>query len=276
MVQLFTRNGTPATPNWKNSRGQPCLSERQLCSRCGGAGGSDKWKHTGWTCFRCDGSRYDPNPSVTILYTPEQNERLDRAAKTRAENNRRKAEVRAEIERLRVEREKAEMISLNLDLLERIDAELAFGPDEIMSSVASRIREHAKMPTERQLEVVENTIARRSSERERLAKVAHVGEIKKRQDFTLTLLYTRSECIGEFPTIWSHWSLFLDENGCKIASKSAPWVLGLEQHYPEGERYPVYTKGQTIRVKATVVEHTHDKKTGEPITYINRPKPLES
>jgi hypothetical protein len=25
------------------------------CSRCGGAGGSEAWRHTGWTCYQCGG-----------------------------------------------------------------------------------------------------------------------------------------------------------------------------------------------------------------------------
>ncbi len=26
------------------------------CTRCGGAGGSDRWAETGWTCYQCKGS----------------------------------------------------------------------------------------------------------------------------------------------------------------------------------------------------------------------------
>lgn len=26
------------------------------CTRCGGAGGSDRWADTGWTCYQCEGS----------------------------------------------------------------------------------------------------------------------------------------------------------------------------------------------------------------------------
>ena len=30
--------------------------DEDKCPRCGGAGGSDKWSFTGWTCNRCNGS----------------------------------------------------------------------------------------------------------------------------------------------------------------------------------------------------------------------------
>ena len=32
------------------------LKERNVCKRCGGAGGSDKWAMTGWVCHECHGS----------------------------------------------------------------------------------------------------------------------------------------------------------------------------------------------------------------------------
>ena len=28
---------------------------RETCERCGGAGGAEAWRHTGWTCFECGG-----------------------------------------------------------------------------------------------------------------------------------------------------------------------------------------------------------------------------
>lgn len=265
---LFNRQGEERKPTriWN---GKPQYVTRQLCSRCGGAGGSDKWKHTGWTCYRCGGNRWDPNPLIEKLYTAEQNAKLDGIAAKKLAAKLAKRAAAAEVERLRQIAERAEIISQNSDIIARIEAELAHGEVEILRSVLDRITQSAKDPTERQVEVVEQIIARNAAERERLLTVGHVGAIKERRDFTLTLLYCRSELIDQFPTIWSHWSLFTDENGCKIACKSAPWVLGLKH-----ERDEPYTKGQVIRVKATVTEHRFDKKN-EPVTYINRPKQIE-
>lgn len=31
------------------------------CHRCGGAGGAEAWRHTGWTCYQCGGSGAQPN-----------------------------------------------------------------------------------------------------------------------------------------------------------------------------------------------------------------------
>ena len=268
---LFSRDGKPLVPNAKDAKGKPLRVQDRICWRCGGMGGAEAWRHTGWKCYRCDGNGVDPVRERVKLYTEDQlvklNERKARLDATRAA-------AKAERDRVEAERraaEKAEIISEYQGLLDRIDAELAHEDHEILRSVKECICERVKDPSDRQLEVVENIIASRTRERARRAAAQHVGQIKERRDFTLTLLYTRSTQTGRFPTIWSHWSLFTDENGCKIASKSPPWVLGLvkDGFGPDAD----YKKQQVIRVKATVVDHATDK-NGEPITYINRPKEL--
>ena len=56
---FLTTYGNPATgilvkPADKHGRGKAATC--YPCTRCGGAGGSSKWHHTGWTCFNCGGS----------------------------------------------------------------------------------------------------------------------------------------------------------------------------------------------------------------------------
>lgn len=275
-MTLFSRQGHVLPRNSKDLKGKPLHVRDRVCWRCGGLGGSDKWKHTGWTCYRCGGSGTDPVRETVKLYTQDE---LDKLNARKAKADAKKAAARAEVVRLeqeRRDREKAEMVSDYQDLLDRIGDELAHGDNEILQNVVETITVRVKDPSDRQIEVVNKIIADRTKERERLAGARHVGEVKKRQVFTLTLIHTQSRLIDEFPTIWSHWSLFTDENGCKIACKSAPWTLGLRREHVEGgaaHEY-FYPKGQTIKVKATVIEHTTDKR-GEPVTYINRPKAAE-
>lgn len=71
------------------------------CRKCGGAGGADEWQYTGWTCYRCGGSGFDPNPEVIKLYTPEYEVKLEerrakREAKRIEEHNAKLGEIRAE------------------------------------------------------------------------------------------------------------------------------------------------------------------------------------
>jgi hypothetical protein len=269
MQTLFSRSGEPHQPN-STFKGKPVLIRRRKCTRCGGMGGADAWKHTGWTCYRCGGNCWDPNDEIIKLYTPEQNAKLNLIADKKQAK---KAAARAEAARLeqeRRDRERHEIISANAGFIARINEELSYGEIEVLVSIRDRMVEQAKEPTERQVEVVNQIIERNTAERARRAGARHVGDLKERRDFTLTLLYTRSDCVDNYPVIWSHWSLFVDENGCKIACKSAPWTLGLKRDPDDRD---VYLKGQTIRVKATVVKHEIDKK-GEPITYINRPKEI--
>lgn len=54
------------------------VSENRFCSRCGGQGGSQKWDHTGWTCYQCGGSCFGPARSVK-LYSSSKLEQLNKA-----------------------------------------------------------------------------------------------------------------------------------------------------------------------------------------------------
>lgn len=60
------------------------------CSRCGGAGGSDKWAFTGWTCYKCGGTGESSTPVIEKEYTPEYRAKLDERARKRAEAKRAK------------------------------------------------------------------------------------------------------------------------------------------------------------------------------------------
>lgn len=62
------------------------------CSRCGGLGGHEVWKHTGWTCYRCgaatrriaNGLFSDPSGPLKIkVYTEEKLQKLNAAKEKR-------------------------------------------------------------------------------------------------------------------------------------------------------------------------------------------------
>lgn len=87
----------------------------RTCPRCGGAGGSNAWAETGWTCYECGGR--GETFQKWVEYTPEHEAKLEaqrkrRAAKKLAEWEKREAEREAERkereERERKEREAAE------------------------------------------------------------------------------------------------------------------------------------------------------------------------
>jgi hypothetical protein len=50
----------------------------RICNRCGGAGRSEAWRYTGYTCYDCGGAG-TLGPEKIKLYTPEKIEKLNRA-----------------------------------------------------------------------------------------------------------------------------------------------------------------------------------------------------
>lgn len=56
-TELFTRQGTaPTAPVQTDAKGRSFFVCPRPCSRCGGAGRSDRWAFTGYTCFDCGGA----------------------------------------------------------------------------------------------------------------------------------------------------------------------------------------------------------------------------
>lgn len=54
------------------------------CSRCGGAGGSEAWKFTGFTCFECGGHGYRNRTRAIKLYSAERYAKLQKTRTRRA------------------------------------------------------------------------------------------------------------------------------------------------------------------------------------------------
>ena len=80
------------------------------CSRCGGAGGADKWQFTGWTCYQCGGSGKEHGKWKE--YTPEYEAKLEAKRKARHEKwEREHAEEIAKAEAERKAKEEAERIA---------------------------------------------------------------------------------------------------------------------------------------------------------------------
>lgn len=105
----FDRNGVERKDfgvltggDYKSLVGKRYTMYTPACSRCGGLGGSDKWAHTGWTCFQCKGAKKGESRPIR-LYTADElavlNTRRDAL-------NAKKAEKRAaEAARIKAEQE---------------------------------------------------------------------------------------------------------------------------------------------------------------------------
>src|SRR5262245_66401315 len=84
MTELFFRTGKAftGTPRF-TAKGRAFIIRDRKCGRCGGAGGADKWRHTGWTCFDCGGAGTRGTETVK-LFTAEKPAKLNAAAQHRA------------------------------------------------------------------------------------------------------------------------------------------------------------------------------------------------
>lgn len=71
------------------------IIEQHVCGRCGGAGRSDKWAHTGFTCYQCGGSG-TMGTKVTPLYTAEKLAKLIAAQEKRHAALKAKQQAQAE------------------------------------------------------------------------------------------------------------------------------------------------------------------------------------
>lgn len=82
------------TAHFSKNGQQGYFHQEISCRKCGGNGGSDAWRYTGWTCYRCgastkltkDGRFSDPSSPVKIsFYTPEKLQKLEEAKRKRDE-----------------------------------------------------------------------------------------------------------------------------------------------------------------------------------------------
>lgn len=183
-TQLFFRHGAPVDQSQlalvrMGARGQSgILTRREACYRCGGRGGSDAWRYTGWTCYRCGGSGSEMRAHK--VYTAEKLAQL-----IKAEEQRRAKKV-AEADR-KAERDRLDFIAWVKDgghgaTIGRILRTAKLSNIDFLTNIASRIRKQMPL-SDKQVSVAIRVI---DSMEKRVAEDAaseHVGDIKQRLEF---------------------------------------------------------------------------------------------
>lgn len=253
---LFTRSGQQHTgPVVTDDKGRPAYSYRVTCFRCGGAGGADKWAHTGWTCFECGGSGHR-GTTTALLYTAEQIAKLDATkAKRDAIRFAKQQAAAAEQQRL-ANAQRDEWIAANRDLYDGI-VELA-SRTEFLASMCDAVQSRG-MLTENQVAAARKVIDKIRAEDKRREEATYIGAIGERLVLTLTvdkIVDITFRDAGGYARFGSRY-LFIcrDEHGNAITYKG-------NSHAMPGE-------GETATVKATIAEHT--EYNGLKQTVISRP-----
>lgn len=262
-AEWFTRSGQKFTGialEANLAKGTAHYNYVPKCSRCGGRGGAEVWRFTGWTCYECGGSGKGHLKSVK-LYTADKLSKLDasqakrdakRMAKIQTDTIRAKEE--ADAKRREFEATNAEFVALFLEWRTANPESTGF-----LADVYEKLEKYGSL-SDKQMDAVRKSIER-ENERQRAREVSrHVGEIGKRIELILTcekvIRFDFEDSRGYSflpPTIY----LCRDENGNRLVYKGTGDFPG---------------EGKTARVLATVKEH--GERNGELQTIVARPKVL--
>lgn len=271
-TELYNRAGEVKKPNTTVGKGRPAYFVQPDCMRCGGMGGSDKWKATGWTCWNCGGSgkgAVKPAP----LYTAEKLAALNAAAAKRADKRAADAAAKQAAEAARVEAEREAVRHCNADLIERLStAGVTREGAGFLSDMLRNVTERAKMLTARQLEATLNTLDKIEAEKARVAKAKYVAEVGERVELELehvkcVFLYATDG----FPRVDIYLQIARTPDGNTVTYKGRWNGLNFPTNYNNQDRESYIDDGAKVRVRATVKEHRTNQRTGEPETVVQRP-----
>lgn len=190
------------------------------CIRCGGAGGSDAWAYTGWTCYECGGTGKGKD-EIIKEYTPEYEAKL---AERREKRRQKWLEEHADEIKAREEAEQARKAQ---EEAERKAAE-------------------------------EKAAAEAKAEAERKARSQHIGNEGDKLDLIVTFekmawFEVRSFSGYGFDTKYVY--TFRDENGNAIVWKTTANI----GNWNEKGDWEMYEEGQKVHLKGTIKAHTEYK-----------------
>jgi len=257
MAHLFTRCGTLHTgPVRVDAKGAATFLRPRKCSRCGGAGRSDKWAHTGYTCFDCGGNGQSIRGDEAVkLYTAEKLAKLN-AAKAKADAKR--AAKAAEIAAARAAEAAAKAGAFRAEhgaLLARAEAHM---DNEFIADVITRAIDRSEI-TEAQAAAVSTAIDRIESRRALARASRHVGRVGDRLETIVTVERVTSFGRPAFNASWITETVYVvtmrDAEGNCIVSMSPRF------HVEQGARF-------TLR--ATIKDHSNYQ--GQQQTKVTRAK----
>lgn len=257
MTDLFYRDGRQL-PEDRASRVKPTgradtfyITETSPCSRCGGQGGAEAWKFTGYTCYRC-GGRNSMHFEVRQpkLYTAERLAKLNEAAaKKQAKKD---AELKRKADKAR--REFIAWAKPHGKLIGRIllAGKLRHGEPApgFLGDLASKLRQRWTL-SDRQLEAAAKVLDARAEREAQDEASVHVGEIKDRIEFEGKVEFTteRDGYYGVTTII-----KFRSNDGNVFT-----WFASGVQTYQRGDR---------VKVRGTVKKH--DEYRGVKQTVLSR------
>ena len=226
------------------------------CHRCGGAGGGDQWKYTGYTCFECGGHGFRSRTRTCRLYSADKYTKLaaartKREATLAAKRALATAEKEAKRSAERAERV-AEFEASHPGFAERLRSHM--DGNGFLSDLHAKLTEAYGYLSDAQVNAAEMVFARVLQSQ---ASVFISGEIGDRVTLTLTVerVIIPDVCgYSRIPPSWTY--LCRDEAGNKVVYR--------------GRSDAMPYNGETAQLIATIKEFNTFNGTKQ--TVIARPK----
>lgn len=226
------------------------------CGRCGGAGGSEKWARTGWSCFDCGGSG-DGRLKTVPVYTSQKLEKLNAAQSKARAKRAAKAAEKAAAERDSARAVRRSVFAANEQLARRAWAVRSdrFVRDIIHQANSRRPLTAAQIGAlEKAVTNVEGWRAAKAAEKRRKENATHVGEVGERMTARVTAIKKISG--GQQYVGFGPWTLSI----LRTDSGNTLTTFGV---------CPL-REGESAEIKFTVKDHAVNERTGERETRINR------
>lgn len=233
-----------------DSQGRGKAVFQGICVRCGGAGGSSKWDHTGHTCWACGGSGKGSTYTETI-YTAEALEKLNAR---RAKLEEKRAAARAVIEAARQEAAAAAAKVFADNHQQLIDDLAANQDDPFLGDLYRKLGDHGSL-TEPQVAAAQRAIDQKKAD----AAAQFVGNVGDTIEVELTTVLVRDISINGYPRIVRFIVLLED-------------AAGNVYKYIGNSNAVRYTTGGTSKIKCSI--KGHDEYKGRKQTVIQRPREI--
>ncbi|MCP4570571.1 MAG: hypothetical protein GY841_23550 [FCB group bacterium] len=218
----------------------------RTCYRCGGAGGADKWRHTGYTCFQCGGAGHLGNRKEK-LYTLEKIAKLDATRekrRAREEKKRRDKREAEEAERktglVKTQAENRATYPDAVEILERDDLKGFLADIKEKHDTGHRL-------TERMAEAVLNAFKSMQERAEQNTAIEAFETATTEQEFGRQDIKAALLSVKDYPDNYSYdanavvyKALWITEHGFKIFGTC-----------PRGVSWPV-DRGRVFYFKATI------------------------
>jgi len=182
MTQFYFRDGVALTDE-QNAKVRPgargtsgCITTYSPCNRCGGRGGADAWKFTGYTCYRCGGHNSMTHEiRAPRVFTAERLIQVQDAA----DKKEAKALAAKEVAMVKARQEWQTWAEPHADLIKAI---LAATGNSFLANLSVQLAAF-KMLSDKQVEAAAGSIERTEMRKAEGAASEYVGDIKERIEF---------------------------------------------------------------------------------------------